>query len=153
MANTYSQLFHQFVFSVKGRDNFIREDFRDELEKTICGIISNYKCKPLAIYCNPDHVHILIGMNPAMSPSKLMEQVKSGSSNWLNQKKYISGKFHWQDGFGCFSYSKSHIDTVIKYILNQPKHHKNKSFREEYGLFLEKFDIDFNENYLFEYYD
>ena len=153
MANTYTQIYNQFVFSVKGRDNFIKETFRDELEKTICGIISFCKCKPLAIYCNPDHVHILIGMNPTISPSKLMEQVKSGSSNWLNEKIIISGKFHWQDGYGCFSYSRSQIDYVIKYILNQPKHHKKQTFKEEYLLILQKFDVDYNDRYLFEYYD
>ncbi|MBP1672896.1 MAG: transposase, family [Bacteroidetes bacterium] len=153
MANTYTQFYNQFVFSVKGRENFIKETFREELEKIICGIISNNKCKTYAIYCNPDHVHIMVGMHATISPSKLMEQVKSGSSKWLNEKKYIYGKFHWQDGFGGFSYSKSHIDKVVKYILNQPKHHKNRSFREEYMLFLQKFNIDFNEQYLFEYYD
>ena len=153
MANTYTQIYNQFVFSVKGRDNFIKETFRDELEKTICGIISNYKCKAYAIYCNPDHVHILVGMHPTMSPSKLMEQVKSGSSKWLNEQRFLFGKFHWQDGYGGFSYSKSHIDKVVKYILNQPKHHKRQTFKEEYLLILQKFDIDYNDLYLFEYYD
>jgi hypothetical protein len=92
-------------------------------------------------------------MHPNISPSKLMEQVKSGSSKWLNGKKYIRGKFSWQDGFGAFSYSKSHIDNVVKYIMNQAEHHKKKSFREEYLSLLKKFDIEYNPNYLFEYYD
>ena len=131
MANTYTQLYIQFVFAVKGRENLIRESFRDELEK-VMGIITNHKCKTYAIYANPDHTHIFIGMHPTMAPSILMEQVKSGSSNWLNEKKFIPGKFHWQDGYGAFTYSKSHIDKVVKYILNQPEHHKKQSFKDEY---------------------
>ncbi len=153
MANTYTQLYIQFVFSVKGRANLINESFRDELEKFMCGIINNHKCKTFAIYCNPDHTHIFVGMHPTIAPSKLMEQVKSGSSGWLNEKKYILGKFAWQDGFGAFTYSKSHIDNVVKYILNQPTHHKKQTFKEEYLQFLEKFDIEYDLKYLFEWYD
>jgi putative transposase len=153
MANTYTQLYIQFVFSVKGRANLINESFRDELEKFMCGIINNHKCKTFAIYCNPDHTHIFVGMHPTIAPSKLMEQVKSGSSGWLNEKKYILGKFAWQDGFGAFTYSKSHIDNVVKYILNQPAHHKKQTFKEEYLQFLEKFDIEYDLKYLFEWYD
>ena len=137
MANTYTQLYIQFVFSVKGRANLINESFRDELEKFMCGIINNHKCKTFAIYCNPDHTHIFVGMHPTISPSKLMEQVKSGSSGWLNEKKYILGKFAWQDGFGAFTDSKSHIDNVVKYILNQSAHHKKQTFKEEYLQILE----------------
>ena len=153
MANTYTQLYIQFVFSVQGRANLIKEDFRDELEKVMCGIVSNQKCKTYAIYCNPDHTHLCAGMHPTISPSKLMEQVKSGSSKWLNEKKYIPGKFFWQDGFRAFTYSKSHIDKVVKYILNQPEHHKKQSFRDEYLLLLQKFEIEYDAKYLFEWYD
>jgi len=153
MANTYTQLYVQYIFSVKGRENFIKEFFRDELEKIICGIVNNHKCKTYAIYCNPDHTHLLVGMHPNISPSKLMEQVKSGSSKWLNEKKYIKGKFAWQDGLGAFTYSKSHIDNVVKYIQNQSEHHKKRSFREEYLLFLKKYGVNFDDKYLFEYYD
>ncbi len=153
MANTYTQLYIQFVFSVKGKENLIKERFRDEMEKVMCGIVTNHKCKTYAIYCNPDHTHIFVGMHPAVSPSKLMEQVKSGSSKWLNEKQYLSTKFAWQEGFGAFTYSKSHIDNVVRYILNQPEHHKKRSFKDEYLLLLKKFGIDYNEKYLFEYYD
>jgi len=97
MANTYTQLYVQFVFSVQGRANFIMESFRDELEKVMCGIVSNHKCKTYALYCNPDHTHLFASMHPTISPSKLMEQVKSGSSTWLNNKKCIPGKFVWQE--------------------------------------------------------
>lgn len=153
MANTYTQLYIQFVFSVKGRQNLIQESFREELEKVMCGIVTNQKCKTYAIYCNPDHTHLFVGMHPTMSPSKLMEHVKSGTSKWLNEKKYIREKFFWQDGFGAFTYSRSHIDNVVKYILNQPQHHKKQSFKDEYLLFLKKFEIDYDSKYVFEWYD
>ncbi|MDP3462539.1 MAG: IS200/IS605 family transposase [Bacteroidales bacterium] len=153
MANTYTQLYVQFVFSVQGRKNLIKESFRDELEKVICGIITNQKCKTYAIYCNPDHTHIFVGMHPTISPAKLMEQAKSSSSKWLNNKNYIPGKFSWQDGYGAFTYSKSHIDNVVKYILNQPEHHKKQSFKNEYLLFLKKFEIEYDTKFLFEWYD
>jgi len=153
MANTYTQLYIQIVFSVKGRENLIKESFRDELEKIICGIISKQNCKTYAIYCNPDHTHLFVGIHPTISVSKLMEQVKSGSSNWLNSKQYIVEKFSWQDGYGAFSYSKSHIDKVVKYVLNQSEHHKKQSFRDEYVSFLNKFEMDYNPKYLFEWYE
>ncbi len=153
MANTYTQLYVQFVFTVKGRENLVKESFRDELEKIICGIVTNHKCKTYAIYCNPDHTHLFVGMHPNIAPSKLMEQVKSGSSKWLNDKKYLPYKFSWQDGFGAFSYSKSHINNVVQYVINQPDHHKKQTFKEEYLLFLEKFEIEYNEKYLFEWYE
>ncbi len=119
----------------------------------MCGIVANHKCKPYAIYCNPDHTHIFVGMHPTMSPAKLMDQVKSGTSNWLNGKKFIAGKFAWQDGYGAFTYSKSHIDNVVKYILNQPEHHKKHAFRDEYLLLIEKFEVDYDPRYLFEWYE
>jgi putative transposase len=153
MPNTYTQLYIQYVFSVKGRENLIKESFRDELEKVICGIVTSHHCKTYAIYSNPDHTHIFVGMNPTLSPAKLMEQLKSGSSVWLNQKRLIPGKFLWQDGYGAFTYSKSHIDRVVKYILNQPEHHKKQSFRDEYLTFLKKFDVDYDPRYLFEWYE
>jgi len=153
MANTYTQLYIQFVFSVKGRQNLIKESFRDELEKVMCGIVTNHKCKTYAIDYNPDHTHIFVGMHPTISPSKLMERLKSGSSKWFNEKKFIPGKFSWQDGYGAFTYSKSHIDKVVKYILNQSEHHKKQSFRDEYLFLLEKFEIEYNSKYLFEWYD
>ena len=153
MANTYTQLYVQFVFSVRGRQNFIKESFRDELEKVMCGIVTNHKCKTYAIYCNPDHTHIFVGMSPDMAPSKLMEQVKSGATNWLNEKNYVPHKFSWQKGFGAFTYSKSHIDRVVKYIQNQPEHHRKKTFKEEYEEFLEHYAVAYKSEYLFEWYN
>lgn len=153
MANTYPKLYIQFGFAVRGRQNLIEEFIRIELEKVICGIINNHSCKTYAIYCNPDHTHILVGMHPNVSPSKLMEQVKASSSKWLNEKNIIRGKFAWQKGFGAFTYSSKDIDNVVKYVLNQPEHHKKSTFRDEYQQLLEKNKIDFNQEFLFEQYD
>jgi REP element-mobilizing transposase RayT len=153
MANTYTQMYVQIVFAVQGRPNIINEKHRDELEKYICGIINNKKCKPLAIYCNPDHTHVLLGLHPTVCVSDLTRDIKSSSSKFINDKKWILGKFSWQDGFGSFTYSKSQMDTVAKYILNQPKHHKRTTFKEEYLSILKKLDVEFDENYLFEWYD
>jgi putative transposase len=152
MANTYTQIYFQIVFAVKGRENVIKEDFREKLEKYICGIVSNNKSKPLAIYCNPDHLHILIGLNPNTSISDITRDIKANSSKWINEKKFIVGKFSRQEGYGAFTYAKSQIDAVAKYIHNQPEHHKKKSFKEEYLAILNKAEIEFDEKYLFEWY-
>ena len=146
-------MYVQIVFAVQGRPNIINEKHRDELEKYICGIINNKKCKPLAIFCNPDHTHVLLGLHPTISVSDLTGAIKASSSKFINEKKWIIGKFNWQDGYGSFTYSKSQIDAVAKYILNQPKHHKRTTFKEEYLSILKKLDIEFDEQYLFEWYD
>jgi REP element-mobilizing transposase RayT len=153
MPNTYTQIYIQIVFAVQGRQNLITEEIRDKLEKYICGIISQKKSKPLAIYCNPDHTHILIGLHPTISISDIARDIKANSSKWINESNFISGKFNWQEGFGAFSYSKSQIDGVIKYILNQPIHHKRSSFKDEYIDFLKRFNIEFDEKYLFKWID
>jgi len=152
MANTYTQLYIQIVFAVQGRENLISEKHREELEKYICGIVTNKKSKPLSIYCNPDHVHVFIGSHPEVSVSSLARDIKANSSKFINEKSWFKDKFRWQEGFGAFSYSRSHIDDVVKYILNQPDHHKRKSFREEYLEMLKKFEISYDEKYLFEWY-
>jgi len=151
MPNTYSQLYVQIVFTVKGRANLISKNNREELQKYIAGIIQNREQKLLSIFCMPDHVHILVSIKPSISISDLVRDIKAGSSKFINDNKWIRGKFNWQEGFGAFSYSKSQIDTVIKYILNQEEHHKKKTFKEEYLDFLEKFEIEYNEKYLFEW--
>jgi REP element-mobilizing transposase RayT len=153
MANTYTQMYVHIVFAVSGRTNLISEINREELEKYMCGIVLNCKCKPLAIYCNPDHTHILVGLHPAISVSDLTRDIKSSSSKFINSKKWITGKFSWQDGFGSFTYSKSQIDVVGKYILSQFRHHQKKTFKEEYLEILQKNDIAFDDRYLFEWYE
>ena len=117
----------------------------------MCTIVTDNKSKPIAVYCNPDHTHIFIGLHPTNSISKMTEAIKSGSSGWINREKKILGKFCWQEGYGAFTYSKSHIDAVVKYILNQPEHHIHKTFKEEYLDYLKKFDIPYDEQYLFDW--
>lgn len=153
MANTYSQMYVQIVFAVLGRENVIKDIHRIELEKYICGIISNNKCKPLALYCNPDHAHVLIGLHPTVSVSDITRDIKANSSKFVKDKKWVIGKFAWQDGFGSFTYSRSQIDDVAKYIINQPEHHKKRTFKMEYLSMLQKNEIHFDERYLFEWYD
>jgi putative transposase len=153
MPNTYTQLYVQIVFAVQGRDNLISKNIREKLEKYICGIISNNKSKPLSIYCNPDHTHVLIGLSPSVSISEQARDIKACSSKWINENKLVMGRFSWQDGYGAFSYSKSQIDAVSKYILNQPLHHKSASFRDEYLDILKKSEVEYDDRYLFEWYN
>ena len=152
MSNTYSQLYVQIVFAVKGRQSFIKELFREELQKYIAGIIAEKKQKLYAIYCMPDHVHILISLKPDMAVSDLVRDIKANSSSFIKEKEFVFN-FSWQTGFGAFSYSKSQTQVVVDYILDQPLHHKKKTFKEEYLDFLNKYEIEFKEEYLFEFYE
>ena len=148
MANTYTQLYIQIVFSTKRRRRLVREYFREELEKYICGIIIGEKCKPLATYCNPDHIHIFVGIHPAISISELVRKIKSNSSKWINERNLTTERFQWQNGFGAFSYAQSQMETVINYVLNQPIHHKESTFKEEYVELLDRYEIDYDELYV-----
>ncbi len=151
MANTYSQIYIQIVFAVKGRQNLIAKENREELHKFITGIVTNREQKLLAIFAMPDHVHILVGLKPSISISDLVRDIKAGSSKFINDSKWIKGKFNWQEGFGAFSYSKSNLDNVVKYILNQEERHQKKTFKNEYLDFLEKFEIEYDPKYLFDW--
>lgn len=151
MPNTYSQIYIQIVFAVKGRQNLIASEHREELHKYITGIVRNRDQKMLSIFIMPDHTHLLVGLKPSIAISDLVRDIKADSSNFINEKKWLRGKFNWQEGFGAFSYSRSQLDSVIEYILNQKKHHEKKNFREEYIGFLKKFEIDYDEKYLFEW--
>lgn len=151
MANTYTQIYIQIVFAVKGRQNLISKEHREELHKFITGIVSNRSQKLFAIFAMPDHVHILVSIHPNISISDLVRDIKAGSSKFINDSKWINGKFNWQEGYGAFSYSKSGVDNVVKYILNQEEHHKNKTFKDEYLDFLQKFEIQYDEKYVFDW--
>ena len=153
MSNTYTQINIQIVFAVTKRENLISKNNRDELQKYITTVIENKGQKLLAIFAMPNHIHILIGMRPNIALSDLVRDIKSTSSNFINSKKWVKGKFNWQNGFGAFSYSNSQLDRVIKYVLNQEEHHKRKSFKKEYLEFLLKFEIDYDEKYLFDWID
>ena len=153
MANTYSQISIHAVFAVKNRENIITKQWRDELHSYISGIIKNDNLKPLAVGGWLDHVHVFFGLPVTRNVSDTLRIIKTNSSKWINEQGFVKGKFQWQDGYGAFSYSKSQRDSVINYILNQEEHHRNKSFREEYLEMLNNFDVEFDSQYLFEFYD
>ena len=152
MANTYSQISIHGVFAVKHRENFILKDWRDDLHKYISGIIKGIGGTPLAVGGWKDHVHIFYGMPVTTCISDFISIVKANSSKWINERKFIRGKFQWQSGYGAFSYSRNQRDTIIKYIVNQELHHNTRTFKEEYMDLLHDFNVDFNEKYLFEFY-
>ncbi len=154
MPNRYTQIYIQLVFAVKGREIKIPSFNREEIEKYICGIFNNKQQKVLAIYGNPDHIHIFFSYkNLRVSSPELVKIVKTESTKFINEKKLCSGSFFWQEGYGAFSYSKSQKDAVVKYVVNQEEHHKKKSFKEEYMAFLEAFKIEFKNQYLFDFYE
>ena len=149
MPNTYTQIHIQAIFAVKWRTGLITKLWKDELYKYMTGIIQKHEHKLLAINGMPDHVHLFFGMRPTQSLSDLMQDVKGNSSRWINERNFVADKFEWQQGFGAFSYSKSQANTVIGYINNQESHHKKISFLDEYIGFLEKFEVEYKEQYIF----
>ncbi len=151
MAGTFSQIYIQAVFAVRGRENLLQKPWRDEVFKYMAGIIKGKSQKPIIVNGISDHVHLFIGLNPVMALSDLIRDVKNNTTNFINEKKFVKGKFSWQEGYGAFSYSHSQLDTVYQYILNQEEHHRKKTFREEYIDFLQKFEIEHDEKYLFEW--
>jgi putative transposase len=152
MANTYTQISIQAIFAVKGRENIITSNWREDLHRYMAGIIRK-ESTLLAVGGWKDHIHVFCGLPPTMAVAEFVQKVKSNSSKWINEQKFVKGKFRWQEGYGAFSYSRSQRDEVINYIMRQEEHHKTKSFREEYLGFLEKFEIDYKPEYLFEYYE
>jgi putative transposase len=151
MPNTFSQVYLQFVFAVKHRQSLIPKQHKEELHKYITGLVENRKAKMLAVHCMPDHLHLFVGFKPVISISDFVKEIKVESNEFINNKSWINNKFSWQEGYGVFSYSHSHIDSVVKYILTQEQHHKKKTFRQEYLEFLEKFELPYDEKYLFEF--
>jgi putative transposase len=149
MANTYTQIYLHIVFAVEGRQNLVQPEHNEELQKYITGIVSGQKQKLIAINNMPDHLHLLVGIKPDIALSDLVRDVKAGSSKFINEKHWVRGRFSWQEGFGAFSYSRSQLGAVIRYIENQQKHHARKSFREEYVALLEKFGVEYDPRYLF----
>ena len=151
--STFSQIYIQVIFAVKGRNSFIHISWEEELYKYITGIITNKGQKLIAINGMPDHIHILIGIKPSCCLSDLVREIKKSSNEFINVKKFSKLKFEWQEGYGAFSYSHSALNNVIAYIQKQKEHHKRKSFREEYEDFLMKFEIEYKKEYLFESID
>ncbi|AWK03500.1 IS200/IS605 family transposase [Flavobacterium crocinum] len=150
MANTYHQIYIQVVFAVKYRDALIEEKWRSKLLGVIGNLINETGCKTIIVNGVEDHVHCLLGLKPTITISELMKTVKAKSSKYINDNTLTKSKFSWQEGYGVFSYSQSQIDSVYKYIQNQNEHHKKQSFNEEYLNFLNKFSIQYDENFIFE---
>ncbi|HNE03140.1 MAG TPA: IS200/IS605 family transposase [Anaerolineales bacterium] len=142
---------YKSFFAVKCRENLIAKSWKDELHKYISGIIKEKEQKPIIVNGMPDHIHAFIGLKPSMRISDLVRDIKNNSSKFINEKGFVRGKFSWQEGYGVFSYSHSHIERVYNYILNQEEHHRKKTFKDEYLGLLRKFEIDFKEEYVFEF--
>ncbi len=153
MANTFSQIYIQTVFAVSSRLSLIKPAFQEELYKYIAGIVRNQGQKLIAINGMPDHIHILFGLRPSMALADLVQEIKVDSTNFINKNKFVRGRFNWQEGYGAFSYGHSQLNTIIRYIQNQQKHHDRRSFQNEYMSFLRKFDIAFDEKYVFEFFE
>ncbi|MDB5004816.1 MAG: tnpA [Mucilaginibacter sp.] len=149
MANTYTQIHIQCIMAVKFRQSLIGTEWKERLNQYITGIVQNNGHKMIAINSMPDHLHLFFGFRPDQSLSDLMRLVKGESSEWLNKQGFIKSKFSWQEGYGAFSYSRSQIKTVAEYIENQEEHHRKKTFLKEYQQFLEHFEIEFDERYIF----
>ena len=150
MSNTFTQLYIHFVFAVKYRKAIIEESWEDRLQKYITGVVQKNEHKLLAINNMPDHLHLFVGLNPKQSISDLMRLVKGDSSEFINKEGLTKRKFHWQDGYGAFSNSRTQIDGVVKYILNQKQHHAKITFREEYLEILQHYAVEYDEQYIFQ---
>ncbi|MPR35791.1 IS200/IS605 family transposase [Salmonirosea aquatica] len=150
--DTFSQMYIHVVFAVKGRANVIRETHREQVQRYITGIVQNRKAKVLAIYCRPDHIHILISINPTTLAADLVRDIKTNSTIFIKEQG-IARNFAWQEGYGIFTVSHSQKDTVYHYIINQAEHHRQRSFRDEYLALLQKNEIEFDEKYTFEWYE
>lgn len=153
MGDTYVQAYFHLVFAVRNRKRLIERSWKDELEKYITALIQNRKHKLIAIGSQPDHIHIFIGYNLNQKIPDLVEIIKTSSNHWINSNKRSRFNFHWQKGYGAFTYSHSQIGSVSKYVLSQEEHHRKVTFKEEYLGILMKFDIEFKNEYLFEFFD
>jgi len=153
MSSTYSQIYIQLVFAVKGRDSLIQPDWEARLYQYITGIVQNSSQKMLAINGVSNHIHFLIGMQPSCCLSDLVREIKKSSNQFIKEHRFCKFPFHWQEGFGAFSYSLSQRDNVIQYIHKQKEHHRKKTFREEYTALLQKFEVEYKEEYLFDWND
>lgn len=151
MPNTYTQIYIQAIFAVKGRHNLIQDEWKDDLFAYIGGLINNLDQKTIIVNGYKNHVHLFFEFKPVTNLSELIKKVKANASKYMNEKRYSPGRFEWQEGYSAFSYSQSHIDSVFKYIQNQEEHHRKKTFKEEYISFLKLYNIPYDERYLFEW--
>ena len=148
----FTQFYIQLVFSPKHRDRLLVEKIRPRIFEYLSGITTNLGHKSIIINGVTDHVHLFLGLNPKISVSETVKELKRSSSIFINEQRFFSGKFEWQEGYGGFSYGRSQIENVYEYIKNQEKHHQKRTFREEYLEFLKKYEIEFEDQYLFEFF-
>ncbi|MBI5009734.1 MAG: IS200/IS605 family transposase [Bacteroidia bacterium] len=153
MANTYTQCYFHLVFAVKNRDALIKKEWKNEFEMYSTGIVQSHRHKMLAVSAMPEHVHILIGYNVNQLIPDLVEEIKTSTNKWIREKGYSKFRFEWQRGYGAFTHSRSQLDSVVKYILSQEEHHHKVTFKKEYLNILEENDIEFKDEYLFEFFD
>lgn len=153
MANSYTQVYIHFVFAVFRRENLIRPQWRERLYQYITGIVRKKGHKLISIGGVEDHIHILVGAKLDQPLSNLVQEIKANSSKFINDNKLLCGRFEWQKGYGAFSYSRSQISDVVRYIENQPTHHKRITFKKEYVELLNRFEVEYDDRYLFETYD
>jgi len=149
LANSFTQIHIQFVFAVKYRAALIDNDWKERLHQYITGIFQQNKHKMLQINSMPDHIHIFIGMRPHQSISSLIQNVKTESSKWIKDQKLCTHPFAWQEGYGAFSYSKSQVPAVVRYVKNQEMHHRKETFLDEYRKILTAFEVEWDEQYIF----
>ena len=153
MPNTYTQIYIHVIFAVQGRQSLISKPHREEVYKEIAGVMKAERQKLISINGMADHVHILVGLRPDSALSDLVKEIKVASTNLINDKGWVRGRFSWQRGFGAFSYSRSQVRAVAAYIENQERHHSRRSFRAEYIDLLEKFEVEYDQKYLFKFID
>lgn len=151
MAGTFSQIYLQFVFAIQGRQSLIPKEHKEELHKYITSLVQARNAKLLAVHCMPDHLHLFTGVKPSVYIPDFVKEIKVESNEFIRNKHWLKGAFHWQEGYGVFSYGHSQLDTVCKYVLNQEEHHRKKTFREEYHEFLRKFSVSYEERFLFDW--
>ena len=149
MANNFTQLCVHFVFAVKYREGVISNHWKDRLHGYMTGIVKAKNHKMLVINGMSDHVHLLIDINPNQSISDLVRDIKSNSSKWINENRFVRGRFEWQNGYGAFAVSHEHKKNAIQYIENQELHHHTKTFRDEFFQLLDDFNVRFDEKYIF----
>ncbi len=147
----YTQLYIQIVFAVKNRKALLHKDIRPRVFEYISGIITGMNHKAIIVNGVSNHIHVFMGWNPVKSISETVYEIKRSSSLFINNERLCKSKFSWQEGYGAFSYEKSLVEIVYNYILNQEAHHKKLTFREEYIQFLEKFEIEYDERFLFDF--
>ena len=152
MADVFSQLYIQTVFAVKHRQTLILPSWEDRLYQYTTGVIQTRGHKLLAIGGMPDHIHLFIGLKPAEALSDLVREIKNATNDFIRDERLSTCKFDWQAGYGAFSYSRSHIDAVCRYILNQKAHHQKRSFEAEFRQVLRDFDVEMGRKQVFDFF-